>query len=243
MRKRQARCLRCCHHPTTRLFQRQAGASRRWQRASEARLVPMSFPSPSDLGPPIAPAFYERPADEVARDLLGAHLVSRSLPGAPRVARIVEVEAYLGESDLACHAARGLTRRTRTLYGPPGRAYVYLVYGVHELFNAVCQPAGEPHAVLVRAVEPLWAGAAAGLGAGPGKLTRALGITREHDGAPLDGPPLTLHAGPKPAGTLVTPRVGVAYAGTWADAPLRFLDAGSQAVSRPPKDRVGGARR
>lgn len=193
----------------------------------------------SSLGDPLPQAFYARPADEVAPELLGVLLAVRE-GGERRVGRIVEVEAYVGEEDAACHAFKGLTRRTRTLYGPPGTAYVYLVYGMHDLFNVVCQPEGVPHAVLVRAVEvcdPLGAPDAAN---GPAKLTRALGIRLEHDGASLLAPPITLHAGKPPARTLVTPRVGVAYAGVWASAPLRFLDADSPAVSRPPKGRVGG---
>lgn len=193
--------------------------------------------TPHGLGAPLPRSFYERPADEVARALLGAYCIARTGTGEGKVARIVEVEAYLGEADAACHAARGLTPRTRTLYGPPGTAYVYLVYGVHELFNVVCQPVGEPHAVLVRAVE-LCKGEAS-VGAGPGKLTRALGITREHDGTDLLTGPITLHAGRPPARTTVTPRVGVAYAGAWAAAPLRYLDADSRAVSRPPTSRIG----
>ncbi len=230
-----------------------------------------------ELGPPLPRAFYDRPADTVARALLGAFMVVRGdaheesggraertghagrtghaermghterdghaerMRHVERIGRIVEVEAYLGEDDLACHASRGLTPRTRTLYGPPGTAYVYLVYGVHELFNVVCQPRGVPHAVLVRGVELFDDGQVldASEGAGPGKLTRALGIGRRHDGASLLAPPITLHAGPAPRRTEVTARVGVAYAQAWAAAPLRFLDPDSNAVSRPPRGRVG----
>ncbi len=197
--------------------------------------LPPAMPA---LGPPLSRSFYMRPADKVAPDILGAFVVVQGEAGEERVGRIVEVEAYLGEEDLACHAARGLTPRTRTLYGPPGTAYVYLVYGVHELFNVVCQPEGVPHAVLIRAVE-LQADGPASQGAGPGKLTRALGIDRRHDGSSLLTPPITLHAGPPPERVEVTARVGVAYAMGWADAPLRYFDPTSKAVSRPPRGRVG----
>jgi len=204
-------------------------------------------PAAPELGSPLPGPFYARPADAVGPELLGAYLVvhGEAHEGADgpaeRIGRIVEVEAYLGEEDLACHASRGLTPRTRTLYGPPATAYVYLVYGVHELFNVVCQPQGVPHAVLVRAVELFADGRPLGAeqGAGPGKLTRALGIGLRHDGASLLAPPITLHAGPAPERVEVTARVGVAYAQAWAAAPLRYLDPESKAVSRPPRGRVG----
>lgn len=192
------------------------------------------------LGAPLPEAFYRRSADEVAPDLLGAYLAVRSAGEAPRVGRVVEVEAYVGEEDAACHAYKGRTKRTATLYGPAGTAYVYLVYGMHELFNVVCQPEGVPHAVLVRAVEPVaLTGADPRAANGPGKLTRLLGIDRGHDGGSLLAPPITLHQGPAPRRIVITPRVGVAYSGRWADAPLRYYDADSPAVSRPPKGRVG----
>jgi len=201
-------------------------------------------------------AFYARPADVVAPELLGKVLLVRD--GASegfRGGRIVEVEAYVGEEDLACHASKGLTRRTSTLFGPPGHAYVYLIYGMYRLFNVVCQPEGVPHAVLVRAVEPLGPEASAAVAApllelppgargdGPGRLTRALGIELAHDKDPLAGPDLYLVDGPPPRDVAVTARVGVAYAGPWADAPLRFLDPTSRHVSRPPPSQVGSGRR
>lgn len=193
------------------------------------------------LPPVLSTAFYERPADLVAPALLGKLLVVQR--GAERrVGRIVETEAYLGEPDRACHASRGVTPRTATLYGPPGTAYVYLVYGVHELFNVVCQPPGTPHAVLVRAVELLQAPAGT-RGDGPGRLTRALGISRDDNGAALMAPPVSVHGGPAVREVVVTRRVGVAYAGLWADAPLRFLDAGSTATSKPSAASLGSGRR
>src|SRR5690606_31959570 len=113
--------------------------------------------------------------------------------------------------------------------------------GMHELFNAVCQPEGVPHAALVRAVELL--DAPAGVrGDGPGRLTRALGITRADNAAPLSAPPVSIHDGPPVTNVTVTPRVGVAYSGLWADAPLRYLDSGSSGVSKPPAANVGSGR-
>lgn len=197
----------------------------------------MSSPA---LPPPLPAEFYARSADLVATELLGKTLVVQR-HGERRAGRIVETEAYLGEADLACHASKGLTPRTATLYGPPGTAYVYLIYGMHELFNAVCQPAGVPHAVLVRAVELLEAPADA-RGDGPGRLTRALGITRADNAAALVAPPVSIHEGPAVTDVIVTPRVGVAYSGLWADAPLRFLDGSSDGVSRPPATNVGSGR-
>jgi len=133
-------------------------------------------------------SFYARPSLDVARDLIGKVLVYESLSG--RTAGIiVEVEAYIGENDPACHASTGFTRRNAPLYGPPGRAYVYLNYGIHHLVNVVTEPEGYPAAVLLRAVEPLHgfdlmrrrrnslAGPINGLCRGPGKLSQAFGIS------------------------------------------------------------------
>ena len=138
-------------------------------------------------------AFFHRPAAEVARELLGHYLVHR-FDGCELAARIVETEAYLGTGDPAAHSARGLTERTRVLFGPPGHAYVYLIYGMHECLNLVTEPAGQPGCVLIRALEPVCgieemqrrrpkAKRLRDLASGPGKLTQAMGITREHYGA------------------------------------------------------------
>lgn len=189
------------------------------------------------LGPPLERPFYARPADELARALLGTVLRVADARGV-RSARIVETEAYLGQEDLACHASRGRTRRTETLYAAPGTIYVYLVYGMHELFNVVAAARDEPHAVLVRAVEPMQA--LSGRTDGPGRLTRALGIDRRHNGLELFSPPLTLHAGDAPRRVGVDARIGVDFAGAWADAPLRFFDEDSARLSRPGRR---GARR
>ncbi|MEJ2665834.1 MAG: DNA-3-methyladenine glycosylase [Deinococcales bacterium] len=184
----------------------------------------------SGRGPePLPRSFYARPADELARALLG-QVLSVERDGRRLDARIVETEAYLGEQDLACHASRGRTRRTETLYGPPGTAYVYLIYGMYHLFNVVALAEGDPHAVLVRAVEPLTP--LATRTDGPGRLTRALGIDLSHNGLELFGPPVSLLPGPPPADVAVAARIGVDYAGDWSRAPLRFLDAGSRHVSR-----------
>ena len=191
----------------------------------------------------------------MARALLGAYVVVRSPrasrddaqargAGAPlRAGRIVETEAYCGPRDLACHARVGLTKRTRTLYGPPGHAYVFLIYGMYDCFNVVCAGEGKGHAVLVRAVEPV-RGVDEGLRAdGPGRLTRALGITRAHDGVDLvEGSEISLAPRDARVRVAVTARVGVAYAGEWADRPWRFLDAESRGVSRPPARSIGRAR-
>lgn len=174
-------------------------------------------------------SFYARPADELARALLG-QVLSVERNGRRIDARIVETEAYLGEQDLACHASRGRTRRTETLYGPPGTAYVYLIYGMYHLFNVVALAEGDPHAVLVRAVEPLTP--LAGRTDGPGRLTRALGIDLSHNGLELFGPPVSVRPGEPPADVAVDVRIGVGYAGAWSSAPLRFLDAASRHVSR-----------
>ncbi len=176
--------------------------------------------------------FFDRPAQLLAPDLLGQILVHREI-GRERRARIVETEAYLGPRDRASHAFHGRTGRTETLFGPPGRAYVYLIYGIHELLNIVAgKQEGEAQCVLIRAGEAI-DGWKADL-SGPGKLTKALGIERRHNGLDLAGEELYLVSDPvyRPR-ILVTRRVGIDYAGEWRDAPLRFLDEASPAVSHP----------
>ncbi len=175
-------------------------------------------------------AFYRRPAQELAKDLLGTILVRRFRKKELR-ARIVETEAYVGAHDLACHASKGRTRRTEVMFLPGGHAYVYLIYGMHEMFNIVSGDADDPQAVLIRAAEPL-DGWQADL-SGPGKLTHALKITRAHNGLSLAGASLYLLQNPTAAPEIVqTPRIGVDYAKEWKDAPLRFIDANSRAVSK-----------
>ncbi|KAB0612957.1 DNA-3-methyladenine glycosylase [Castellaniella defragrans] len=179
-------------------------------------------------------AFYDRPVETVARDLLGRLLV-HATPAGPRIGRIVEVEAYLGPGDLAAHTARGRTARTRAMFGPPGHAYVYLIYGMHHCMNVVTGPEGSGTAVLLRALAPVL-----GLDAstsGPGRLCRAMGVTRDHYGIDLCGDTLWLARddAPPPAEIAAGPRIGVDYAGEWAAKPLRFFVPGHPAVSRAPK--------
>jgi DNA-3-methyladenine glycosylase len=173
--------------------------------------------------------FYARPADLVAKDLLGTTLCVATETGL-RKGRIVETEAYLGEEDLACHASKGRTKRTETLFGPAGHAYVYLIYGMYDMFNIVADAEDSAHAVLIRALEPL---EQISLKTdGPGKLCRAMGISREHNGLKLLGPELWLEPGYSPKDIVIKPRIGIDYAKDWKDAPLRFFDGQSPWVSR-----------
>jgi DNA-3-methyladenine glycosylase len=161
----------------------------------------------------------------------------RRLEGQRRRARIVETEAYVGAHDLAAHSARGRTRRNEAMWGPPGRAYVYFVYGMHWMLNVVTSRAGDPQAVLLRAAEPLdgWEARLAG----PALLARAFAVTGADDHADLVQGDLRITAGPPPQDIAVDRRVGVDYAREWAHAELRFLDAGSPHVSVPPRLRRG----
>ena len=193
----------------------------------------------------LPPPFYDRPTEIVARELLGAILECQT-PDGRASGRIVEVEAYLGPHDPSCHAVAGLTTRTQHLHGPPGRAYVYRIYGMHWCLNAVTREAGHGSAVLIRALEPLDGIALMrrrrsaarndrDLANGPGKLCQALGIDRELDGVPLDSGPLRIVAGTSVPDddVRVSPRIGITKAADW---PLRFFVADSAAVSRtPPK--------
>jgi len=193
---------------------------------------------------PVPRSFYDRDTALVARDLLGAILWSDTPDGAA-AGRIVETEAYVGEHDGACHAAAGLTQRTRWLYGPPGLAYVYFIYGVHWCFNAVTRREGLPSAVLVRALEPLDGlplmrrrrGEPAhdrDLTNGPGKLCAALAITGASNGARLDQPPLSILRGDPvdDAGVGNSPRIGITRAADW---PLRWFVKDNPFVSRAPR--------
>jgi DNA-3-methyladenine glycosylase len=170
-------------------------------------------------------SFFQRPATEVARALIGKILV-RHMRGKAFQARVVETEAYLGTHDLASHAAKGRTQRTEVLFGPAGRAYIYLVYGIHEMLNVVAGREGDAQAVLIRAANPL-GGWKADL-SGPGRLTRAFRITRSEYGLDLTGDQIYFLDDPAYQTQVVsTKRIGVDYAGEWKDAPLRFLDAGT----------------
>ena len=175
-------------------------------------------------------SFYARPTVEVARDLLG-----KVIHHGRACARIVETEAYLGVGDAAAHSARGPTPRTKVIFGPPGHAYVYLIYGMHYCLNIVAEPKGVAGCVLIRAVEPVPAMAGIALASnGPGKLTRALGITLKHYGADLTRGPITLHEPPdqEPFEIGISPRIGISQA---AELPLRFYIRGNQFVSREPR--------
>lgn len=171
--------------------------------------------------------FAARDTRVVAKALLGQLLVHQ-VDGVRRMGRIVETEAYLGPHDLACHSSRGRTARTEVMFGPPGHAYVFLVYGMHHCVNVVT---GGGAAVLIRALEPL-EGLPTARTDGPGRLTRALGINRSHDGLPLDRAPLFLAAGPPVRRVARSPRIGVEYAGAWARKPLRYFEKDSPFVSK-----------
>ena len=174
-------------------------------------------------------SFYARNTVEVARDLIGKLLVH-----GPTAGIIVETEAYLGGGDdLAAHTARGLTQRTRVIFGPPGHAYVYLIYGIYECLNIVAEPDGQPGCVLIRAIEPVagldimrsrrgTASRPEQLANGPGKLTLALGITRRQNGADVTRGPLVVRqiAPPRHFEIKVTPRIGITRS---AELPLRFV--------------------
>ncbi len=212
-------------------------------RAPHDRVRVKAAAAVSPLAPPraaIEEAFYARDAKKVAPDLLGAYLVVNK-GGTERAVRIVETEAYCGPADLACHARAGLTRRTRSLFGPPGHAYVFLVYGMHECFNIVCFGEGKGHAVLVRAGEPVCGIAPGARTDGPGRVTRALGLSREDDGAALTRAPALIYVAPRDVRVRIckSPRVGVAYAGEVANKPWRFFDRESPHVSRPPPRSIG----
>lgn len=206
-------------------------------------------------------AFFGRMVHEVARDLLGMVLVrvleSTGAPGGGErlSGRIVEVEAYDGVEDLACHASKGRTGRTEPMFGAAGRAYIYLVYGMHCCLNVVAGPVGHPAAVLIRALEPFQGtdrmdpGSARPprIASGPGRLTRALRIGLSLNRADLAAPgELFIERGApvSDAEVLRGPRIGVEYAGTWARKPWRLGVRGSAALSRPfPATRRTGRRR
>jgi DNA-3-methyladenine glycosylase len=199
------------------------------------------------FGPILRRAFYDRPAIEVARSLLGKILVY-----GPAAGIIVETEAYLGGDDLAAHSARGITDRTRVIFGPPGHAYVYLIYGMYECLNLVCEPRDHPGCVLIRALEPV-----AGVGimqrrrpaarkpedlaSGPGKLTLALGITRAQNGVDVTRGSLVVRepAEPVKVDVAVSPRIGITQC---ADLPLRFFVRGNRFVSQAKLTKRTGSR-
>jgi DNA-3-methyladenine glycosylase len=184
---------------------------------------------------PLPRSFYARPTVKVARDLLGKWLVRRWPDAPPQIARIVEVEAYLGERDAASHARRGPTPRAAIMFGPPGFLYVYLIYGMYNCMNFVTEADGKAGAVLIRAAEPVLPPA---IGrerplSGPGKLCRGLGITLAHKGLDLTagGELYVADGGGARPRKGTSARVGVDYAGDWAARELRFFIPGNPHVS------------
>jgi DNA-3-methyladenine glycosylase len=186
--------------------------------------------------------FYDRPTIDVAKDLLGKELRLGDSAGI-----IVETEAYLGGNDLASHSARGLTERTRVIFGPPGHAYVYLIYGMYECLNIVAEPDGVAGCVLIRAIEPVAgidimrqrrpsARRPRDIASGPGKLTLALGITRALNGSDVTKGPLTVHEPQHGAEIVIetSTRIGITECADW---PLRFTVAGNPYVSARPQRR------
>jgi DNA-3-methyladenine glycosylase len=185
-------------------------------------------------------AFYARDTRAVARALLGKVLVHVD-GGVRRAARIVETEAYHGPRDRASHARFGRTPRAAVMFGPPGHAYVYLIYGTSHCMNVVAGPAGFPAAVLLRAGEPVEG--CLHSTRGPGNLCRALGITRADSGLDLAGGALFVEDGPRPEGRVLTgPRVNVDHSGAWAARPWRYALEESRFVSLPRAALRGPAR-
>jgi DNA-3-methyladenine glycosylase len=194
--------------------------------------------TPTSAPSPLTRAFYERPTTEVARDLLGKLLVRSGTP--TRVARIVEVEAYLGQADAASHARHGPTPRARIMFGPPGFLYVYLVYGMHNCMNFVTESDGTAGAVLIRAAQPL-AGFDHGANrrqlAGPGRLCAGFGVTRLQNGLDLCAGEMFLATDDLPRPRIKrSARIGVLYAGAWANRKLRFYVPGDPHISVRPRE-------
>jgi DNA-3-methyladenine glycosylase len=187
--------------------------------------------------------WFDRPAEAVARDLLGARLIHDAADGTV-AGTIVEVEAYAGPADLAAHSARGLTPRNAVMFGPPGHLYVYFIYGMHHCINIVCGPGTKPEAVLLRAVaidEGIELARrrrgvtvpARRLASGPGNVARAFGVDRGLNGIDLLDGPIRIAPSPRPDATLASgPRIGVDYAGEWAARPMRFWIRDDPHVSR-----------
>jgi DNA-3-methyladenine glycosylase len=196
--------------------------------------------------------FYARSVLVVARECIGKLLVHRT-PQGEAAGRIVEAEAYRGPLDRAAHSARGLTKRTTVMFGPPGYAYVYLIYGLSWAMNIIVASEGEPHGVLIRALEPVRglelmvrrrggknSPGARELTNGPGKLTQALGITGDDYGRDLCGERLFLEEPDRETTAAAkvgrSARINVDYAGAWAAKPWRFYERGNRYVSVRPRD-------
>jgi DNA-3-methyladenine glycosylase len=176
--------------------------------------------------------FYDRDTILVAQELLGKWLVHKS-EGREQIGKIVEVEAYLGPHDLAAHSAKGLTARTKTMFGPPGHAYVYFIYGMYFCMNVVTEREGHASAVLLRAIEPVKN--IEGRTCGPGLLCRAMQIDRRLNAHDLLSDDFFI-AEPEvdeKISIVKRPRIGVDYAKHWAKRRLRFYLKGNAFVSRP----------
>ena len=177
-------------------------------------------------------SFYDRDTIDVAQELLGKWLVHRS-NNQERIGKIVEVEAYLGPHDLAAHSAKGLTQRTKVMFGPPGYAYVYLIYGMHHCMNVVTEREGHASAVLLRAIEPVLN--ITRRTQGPGLLCSAMEIDRRLNAHDLVSDNFYISAPDETEIFTVVkrPRIGVVYAKHWAKRRLRFYIKGNPFVSRP----------
>jgi len=177
-------------------------------------------------------SFYAQSAQVVARELLGARLCLRRQDATVAVGRIVETEAYVGPRDLASHARFGKTKRNEVMFGRPGHAYVFLVYGMHCCLNVVTSPDGDAQAVLLRALEPIRNLERSATG--PGRLCGALGVDRSFNGEDFRGHRLWIEKGPPPSERIrVTARIGIDYARHWKHRRLRFCLAGNPYVSGP----------
>lgn len=175
-------------------------------------------------------SFYDRDTIVVAKELLGKYLVKKT-DGITQIGKIVEVEAYLGPHDLAAHSSKGLTKRTQTMFGPPGFVYVYLIYGIYHCMNVVTEQEGQASAVLLRAIEPIKN--IEGNTKGPGLLCKALGITKAFNNHDLLSTDLYIAAQEDDQVTIeAKPRIGVDYAGDWAKKLLRFYIKNNPYVSK-----------
>lgn len=175
--------------------------------------------------------FYQQNTINVAKELLGHALVHR-IQGIQKIGKIVEVEAYIGQQDLASHSSKGLTKRTATMFGPPGFAYVYLIYGMYHCFNVVTEPTGIGSAVLIRAIEPIEN--ISERTQGPGLLCKAMGIETSLNAHDLTGDTLFISAEKyeDPKEIIATSRIGVGYAKDWALKPLRFYIENNPYISK-----------
>lgn len=188
---------------------------------------------------PLLRKFYQQPTLKVAKELLGKYLV-REINGSFLIGKIVETEAYVGENDLASHASKGKTLRNQVMYGPPGHAYIYFIYGMYFCLNVVTEKEGFPAAVLIRALEPTdeSLGSKARsleVASGPGKLCRWMKITKEFNGWDLTkGQKLWVEdRGESDFEIEASLRIGVDYSGKWAKKPWRFCIKGNEFVSKP----------